>query len=66
MTEYRFLTGTDNELLSRQVTEYLNDGWELYGSATLAVKELTVIYGQAVTRTMTQKQGFTPTSDDKY
>lgn len=66
MTEYRFLTGPDDAGFCKRVTEHLNDGWELYGSPALTVKDGVVIAGQAIIRTKTQKQGFTPLSDDKY
>lgn len=65
MTEYRFLTGPDDSSFCKRVTEHLNDGWELYGSPCLTVKDGTVIAGQAVTKTHREKQGFQP-SDERY
>lgn len=58
MIEYKFLTGPDDASFCKRVTDFLNDGWELYGSPCLTVKDGVVVAGQAVTRKSKKKQGF--------
>ena len=36
MKVYRLLTGTDDSVFCRRVTEALQQGWELHGSPTMA------------------------------
>ena len=58
MIEYRLLTGPDDSSFCKRVTEHLNDGWTLYGSPSLTVKDGVAYAGQAVTREKKEAQGF--------
>ncbi len=52
MNVYRMLTGPDDLSFCHKVTDALNKGWSLYGSATLTFDPETkrVICGQAVVK----------------
>lgn len=52
MIRYRYLTGPDDSSFCERVTEALDNGWELYGSPTLAFNQATgvMVCGQAVVR----------------
>ena len=36
--EYKLLTGKDNSEFCNRVTKFLNDGWELYGSPFMNIR----------------------------
>tara|TARA_B110000116_G_scaffold190004_1_gene165061 strand:- start:1212 stop:1391 length:180 start_codon:yes stop_codon:yes gene_type:complete len=52
--EYKLLTGKDNSEFCNRVTEFLNDGWELYGSPFMNITGIDFwkarIVGQAVVK----------------
>ena len=53
--EYKLLTGPDNSEFCDRVTEFLNNGWELYGSPIMntehtSLNKIDRIVGQAVIR----------------
>ena len=52
MQVYRYLTGKDDSAFCHRVTKALNEGWQLYGSPTLAFDSTRgmVICGQAITK----------------
>ena len=50
MKLYRFITGPDDEIFCKRVSESLNNGWQLHGSPTLTFDGKTVIAGQALVR----------------
>jgi len=54
IVEYKLLTGPDNSEFCDRVTEFLNKGWELYGSPIMNTEDLPTekkrIVGQAVVR----------------
>ncbi len=49
---YSYITGPDDSTFCDRVTERLNDGWELYGSPSLAYDSDTarMICGQAIVK----------------
>lgn len=47
---YRLLTGPDDASFCHKVSHALAQGWELYGSPTMAIREGTVVCGQAVVK----------------
>ena len=55
IVEYKLLTGEDNSEFCDRVTEFLNKGWELYGSPIMNTDHMGMfrrirIVGQAVVR----------------
>ena len=56
--EYKLLTGPDNSEFCDRVTEFLNKGWELYGSPVMNSEDLSTgskrIVGQAVVRSKSE------------
>lgn len=48
MTQYKFITGPDDSKFCARITEFLNNGWKLYGSPTMTFDGKTVIAGQAI------------------
>ena len=53
IVEYKLLTGEDNSEFCDRVTEFLNKGWELYGSPIMHTDSSSRnnrIVGQAVVR----------------
>ena len=36
MTQYKFITGPDDSKFCARITEFLNNGWKLYGSPTMS------------------------------
>ena len=56
--EYKLLTGPDNSEFCDRVTEFLNNGWELYGSPIIHIEDLSTtaksIVGQAVVRSKSE------------
>lgn len=48
MTQYKFITGPDDSKFCARITEFLNNGWKLYGSPTMTYDGKTVIAGQAI------------------
>jgi len=51
IVEYKLLTGEDNSEFCDRVTEFLNKGWELYGSPIMNINpswKNNRIVGQAV------------------
>ena len=53
IAEYKLLTGEDNSEFCDRVTEFLNKGWELYGSPIMhtdSSRKNNRIVGQAVVR----------------
>ncbi len=47
---YSCITGPDDELFCKRVSEKLNRGWSLHGGPTLTFDGRTVIVGQALVR----------------
>ena len=54
MKVYRLLTGTDDSVFCRRVTEALQQGWELHGSPTMAHTDNGVRVGQAIVKEVAQ------------
>lgn len=58
IVEYKLLTGEDNSEFCDRVTEFLNKGWELYGSPVMNSEDLSTgskrIVGQAVVRSKSE------------
>jgi hypothetical protein len=57
--EYKLLTGPDNSEFCDRVTEFLNNGWELYGSPIMNTEyisqdKINRIVGQAVIRSKSE------------
>lgn len=50
MKLYSFLTGPDDEVFCKRVTERLNNGWDLYGNPTMSFDGKNVIAGQAIVK----------------
>ena len=50
MKVYRYLTGKDDVQFCARVTQALNEGYELYGSASLTFNGTDVIVGQAIVK----------------
>ena len=48
MKLYRYLTGKDDVTFCARVTKALNEGYDLYGSPTMAFNGTDVIVGQAI------------------
>lgn len=48
MTQYKFITGPDDSKFCARITEFLNQGWKLYGSPTMSFDGKTIIAGQAI------------------
>lgn len=48
--EYILLTDTQPKSLSNQVIRYLDKGWQLYGSPSIAVDDVVNYYAQALIR----------------
>ena len=48
MTQYKFITGPDDSKFCARITEFLNNGWKLYGSPAMTYDGKTVIAGQAI------------------
>lgn len=46
--EYRLLTGTDDRSFCERVSSALSEGYELYGSPTLAFDGSRIVTGQAI------------------
>ena len=49
--EYRLLTGTDDRAFCERVSEALEQGYRLYGSPSITVRDGVVVTAQAVVRT---------------
>ena len=47
---YRYLTGKDDVNFCAKVTKALNEGYELYGSPTMAFNGVDVIVGQVIVK----------------
>ena len=60
---YRLLTGTDDSVFCRRVTEALQQGWELHGSPTLAHTDNGVRVGQAIVKEVAQYDPNRPLSE---
>ena len=58
IVEYKLLTGEDNSEFCDRVTEFLNKGWELYGSPIMNTEDISTekkrIVGQAVVRSKSE------------
>ena len=57
--EYKLLTGPDNSKFCDRVTEFLNNGWKLYGSPIMNTEHISQdkidrIVGQAVIRSKSE------------
>jgi len=52
MKMYRFITGPDDANFCKRITEFLNDGWQLYGNPTLIFNGKVCIAGQAIIKLM--------------
>jgi len=50
LPRYRLLTGPDDAAFCRRVSEALEQGYQLYGSPTMAFNGTSVVVGQAVIR----------------
>jgi hypothetical protein len=48
MTQYKFITGPDDSKFCTRITEFLNQGWKLYGNPTMSFDGKTIIAGQAI------------------
>lgn len=48
MTQYKLLTGADDFKFCARVTEFLNQGWKLYGNPTMSFDGKIIIVGQAI------------------
>ena len=55
MTQYKFLTGPDDSKFCARITEFLNNGWKLYGSPTMSFDGKTIIAGQAIIKEDAEK-----------
>jgi hypothetical protein len=47
---YRLITGPDDDAFCLRVSEARREGWELYGSASMAFNGAQIVLGQAVIR----------------
>lgn len=63
MKVYRLLTGTDDSVFCRRVTEALQQGWELHGSPTMAHADNGVRVGQAIVKEVAQYDPNKPLSE---
>ena len=63
MKVYRLLTGTDDSVFCRRVTEALQQGWELPGSPTMAHTDNGVRVGQAIVKEVAQYDPNKPLSE---
>ena len=43
MTQYKFITGPDDSKFCARITEFLNNGWKLYGNPTMSFDGKTVV-----------------------
>jgi hypothetical protein len=50
MTQYKFITGPDDSKFCARITEFLNQGWKLYGSPTMSFDGKSIIAGQAIVK----------------
>ncbi len=50
MKLYSFLTGPDDEIFCKRVTERLNNGWALHGNPTMSFDGQKIVVGQAVVK----------------
>lgn len=48
MIQYKFITGPDDSTFCVRITEFLNNGWKLYGNPTMSFDGKTIIAGQAI------------------
>ncbi len=48
MIQYKFITGPDDSTFCARITEFLNNGWKLYGNPTMSFDGKTIIAGQAI------------------
>ena len=48
MKQYKFITGPDDSKFCARITEFLNQGWKLYGNPTISFDGKTIIAGQAI------------------
>lgn len=55
MTQYKLLTGVDDSKFCARVTEFLNQGWKLYGNPTMSFDGKTIIVGQAIIKEDTKE-----------
>ena len=55
MTQYKFITGLDDSKFCARITEFLNNGWKLYGSPTMSFDGKTIIAGQAIIKEDAEK-----------
>jgi len=50
MTQYKLITGPDDSTFCARITEFLKNGWTLYGSPTMSFDGKTIIAGQAIVK----------------
>ena len=55
MTQYKFITGPDDSKFCARITEFLNNGWNLYGNPTMSFDGKTIIAGQAIIKEDAEK-----------
>ena len=55
MTQYKFITGPDDSKFCARITEFLNNGWKLYGNPTMSFDGKTIIVGQAIIKEDAEK-----------
>ena len=55
MTQYKFITGPDDSKFCARITEFLNNGWKLYGNPTMSFGGKTIIAGQAIIKEDAEK-----------
>ena len=55
MTQYKFITGPDDSKFCARITEFLNNGWKLYGNPTMSFDGKTIIAGQAIIKEDVEK-----------
>ena len=46
--QYKLITGPDDSKFCARITEFLNQGWKLYGNPTISFDGKTIIAGQAI------------------
>lgn len=63
MKVYRMLTGPDDSVFCRRVTEALQQGWELHGSPTMTYTDNGVRVGQAIVKEVAQYDPANPLSE---
>lgn len=53
---YSFITGPDDEIFCKRVSEALKNGWQLHGSPALTFDGKTAIAGQTVVKEVEGKE----------